>query len=178
MFEICIHHRIDGNINVTRRVEPNPTLAYILGPFEDIRKAPIMSVKTFVLKDNQRVTLTFPGAQDANGNPVPYAGPLSVVASDPSALLVTPGNDANSFVIAAAQEAGHLGDFQLTLSDTDLTETVIVSVVAGAEVSLGVAFGIPEDIPVPTSTGIGSPVDTGTPPNDGSAPAPADTITS
>lgn len=167
-----IHLHLSGRIEhiVTVR-EERKTLRCSIGPFETRKGFDIMPPTAITIADNQRFLLTLKGGVDIDGNPTPLAGPVTVTAADPTALLVSPGDDGavppvavpNSFWIAAAQTAGHLGTFRVTATDSVSTLDVDVTVTISAEVGLVASVGTPQLIPAavaPTPVPVPTPVPT------------------
>lgn len=111
------------------------------------------------ITDTQAVVAS-PAEVDGVGNPIVNPDPtqFTYVVSDPTAfnvvtnLTADPATASDNQVIPpggawiqAKQEAGHLGDFQLTINDTDdgLTQTDTITVTAGKATTLGIKFGTP-----------------------------------
>lgn len=165
-FAIHIHHHVhvDGCITLA----PGPgedSLSIEIGPFTERASTamPPTDTTTIVMKDQQEFKLRFKQAKDRTGNAKPFAGPLTVVASDPSAFVITqvdPVNDPALFNIKATPAPGHLGVFTIDASDSVLTKRYAVTVDVGDEDSLDIEVSDPTDVAPDTST-------PGTPPTTG-----------
>ena len=93
-----------------------------------------------MLKDSEKVTLGPVSAVDAKGNPTALGGPVTFALSDDSMGTLTPSEDGLSCDFAAGSK---LGDVQVQVSDTVLSGTADLTIVAGAEASLSVPVGAP-----------------------------------
>lgn len=133
---------------IETRCPENPQFRYRLGPITQRKASNEMANFSITLTDLQGFDFTIDSPEDGAGNPVPFGGPLTVTASDDSALIVTSGADPNSFSVDTAAVAGKLGDFQLTVTDTVITDTIDVTVIGSTEASFGITLGTPRDRPV------------------------------
>jgi len=93
-----------------------------------------------ILTDSQKLTLGPVSAVDAKGNPTALGGPVTFVLSDDTMGTLVPAADGLSCDFVAGAK---LGDVQVQVSDTVLSGTADLTVIAGAEASLSVPVGAP-----------------------------------
>jgi hypothetical protein len=112
-----------------------------------------------IISDLQKVLYTIDPASilDKIGNPATIdigSGGPKWSTSDPTAIILEPAADGMSCMMKSADEAGHLGDFQVAASidknmAPDIEENIVITdtltVVGSQAFSATMTAGVPED---------------------------------
>lgn len=133
--EVCV--RIDG-------VEyPRPKRNRLKIPIKFSGGEIVTMPQTITITDKQKFSIGPVSAVDANNNPVPLGGAVSVTSSDTTLLTITAVDALNFEAVAVPNVSGTV---TITVTDTVLTDTITVTITTvpvGPEAALVIPLGTP-----------------------------------